>query len=116
MHGPFSHALGRVCGVFGRTYLWEPRDDSRFFFWRFLSKLLVISVPSVSGVLTRMASLWVKRPSWLNDERKRTVATLERKCSGNHRRCHMKSCVEPVPARSIERYPLRLVNAVLRGR
>ena len=58
----------------------------------------------------------VKRPPGCMTKSKRIVATLDRKCSGNLRRCHMKSCAEPVPARSIERNPLRLVNAVLRGR
>ena len=51
---------------------------------------------------------------WMTNSR-RNVEALDCKCSEDHRHCHMKSCAEPVRARSIERRPLRLVNTVLRS-
>ena len=65
--------------------------------------------------LTRTVPALVKRRTdWMTNS-KRIVAAVERKCSRNHRRCHVTSGAGLVRALRIERDPHRLLNTVLRA-
>ena len=60
-------------------------------------------------------SALVKRPTGWMTSSMRSVAALDRKCSGNHRHCYVTSCADLSEQAALKRYRLRLVNSILRA-